>query len=145
MACAWLRWIGPWAIALPGVQITHKALLGLIAAVAVNAAQAESIDALSASPAHVKLLLESDQVRVLEYTLQPGDCDLWHTHPPKLSYVVEGGQLRITTADGRSFLAAEASGSANWKDAIGLHYVENVGDAVVRVVLVEVKSAVAGE
>jgi hypothetical protein len=42
-----------------------------------------------------------------------GDRDQWHTHPPKVSYVVAGGTLRITTEDGQSFLTDEKSGSAS--------------------------------
>ena len=73
--------------------------------------------------------------------MQPGERDQWHTHPPKVSYVVTGGTLRITAEDGKSFLADDASGTAGWMGAIGRHFVENVGKTPVGVVLVEVKSA----
>jgi quercetin dioxygenase-like cupin family protein len=107
----------------------------------VTFSQEASTDALTASPDNFKLLLENRHVRVLEYTLQPGKRDLWHTHPPKVSYVVSGGTLQITLADGKSFLAEDPAGTATWMDAVGRHYVENVGRTVVRVVLIEVKAA----
>ena len=52
---------------------------------------ATEIDALTASPANFNLLLENEHVRVLEYVLLPGKQDNWHTHPPKVSYVLTGG------------------------------------------------------
>jgi quercetin dioxygenase-like cupin family protein len=99
------------------------------------------IDALTASPGNFKLLLENEHVRVLEYTLAPGQRDEWHTHPPKVSYVVSGGKVRVTTEDGKSFLADEEAGTASWMGALGRHFVENVGSTTVRVVLTEVKCA----
>lgn len=104
-------------------------------------AQEVAIDALTASPANFRLLLENDEVRVLEYSLQPGARDQPHTHPPKVSYVVAGGSLKITTGDGKSFVAQEQPGAASWMGTVGWHYVENIGETTVRVVLVEVKRA----
>lgn len=118
-----------------------RILLSLAVLPLVSVAQPPSIDALAASPDNFKLLLENEHVRVLEYTLQPGERDQPHTHPPKVSYVVNDGALRITTADGKSFLAEDAAGTATWAGAVGRHFVENVGKTPVRVVLVEVKSA----
>ena len=97
------------------------------------------IDPLVASPGNFKKLLENERVRVLEYTLQPGERDQWHTHPPKVSYVVSGGELRIHLADGTSFASDEKEGTAVWMKAVPRHYAENVGGTPVRIVLVEVK------
>ncbi len=123
------------------LSVIRRIVLLLAVLPLVSAAQPASIDALTASADNFKLLLENEQVRVLEYTLQPGARDQWHTHPPKVSYVVTGGTLRITTEDGKSFLAEDAEGTATWMGAVGRHFVENVGKTPVRVVLVEVKSA----
>lgn len=99
------------------------------------------IDAVAASPDRFKTLVENEHVRVVEYTLRPGERDEWHTHPPKVSYVVTGGTLRITTDDGQSFLADEKTGSASWMDGLGRHFAENVGESPVRIILVEIKAA----
>ena len=98
------------------------------------------IDAVVASPDRFTILLENEHVRVVEYVLRPGERDRWHTHPPKVSYVVSGGQLRIHLADGTSFVSDEKEGTAVWMDALPRHYAENVGTTPVRIVLVEVKS-----
>ena len=102
---------------------------------------AASIDPVAVSPDRFKLLLENEHVRVVEYSLQPGERDQWHTHPAKVSYVVEGGELRIHLADGTSFLSTETKGEATWMDALPRHYAENTGSTPVRILLVEVKGA----
>lgn len=108
-----------------------------------RAAQApdKAIDPVSVSPGLYKVLLENEQVRVVQYLLEPGQRDEWHTHPPKVSYVVEGGTLRITLKDGKSFVAEEKAGAASWMETLGLHFAENIGKTPVKIVLVEVKSA----
>jgi ketosteroid isomerase-like protein/quercetin dioxygenase-like cupin family protein len=99
------------------------------------------IDPVAVSPDRFTVLLDNEHVRVVAYTLAPGEKDVWHTHPPKVSYVVSGGSLRITTDDGKSFTADETAGTASWMGPLGRHFAENVGPTTVRIVLVEVKSA----
>ncbi len=98
------------------------------------------IDALTASPANFKLLLENEHVGVLEYVLLPGKQDKWHTHPPKVSYVLSGGKLEIYLEDGTSFVAVEKTGTAEWAGVRGKHYVKNIGKTPVRILLVEDKA-----
>jgi quercetin dioxygenase-like cupin family protein len=99
----------------------------------------EQVDALKASPANFRLLLENDRVRVVEYALAPGERDQWHTHPARVSYVVSGGTLRITTGDGRSFVVDEKAGDTAWSEPAPRHFVENLGSTAVKTILVEVK------
>ena len=98
------------------------------------------IDALKASPENFKLLLENDQVRVLEYTLKPGTKDLTHTHPPKSSYIVNGGQLKVHYENGDSLIFDDKAGTASWMDHVGKHWVENIGTTEIKIILTEVKS-----
>lgn len=98
-----------------------------------------SIDALKVSPKQFKLLMENNKVRVLEYTLKPGEKDEWHTHPPKSSYVVSGGKLKVHLENGETIIADEKSGTASWMDYVGKHWVENIGNTSVTIVLTEVK------
>lgn len=98
------------------------------------------MDALKASPANFKLLLENQYVRVLEYTLNPGEKDQWHTHPAKSSYVVSGGSLKVYLENGDTILANETAGTASWMDRVGKHYVENTGSTPVKIILTEIKS-----
>jgi len=120
-------------------------LLSAGAGVAAAPPAAPDIDALAASPANFTLLLENEHVRVLEYVVQPGASDNWHTHPPKVSYVLSGGKLEIHLDDGTSFIADEKAGEASWAGVRGKHYVKNIGTTPVRILLVEDKSAARDE
>ena len=106
----------------------------------IAAADNSDIDALKASPENFKLLLENDQVRVLEYTLKPGTKDLTHTHPPKSSYIVSGGQLKVHYENGDSLIFDDTAGTASWMDHVGKHWVENIGTTEIKIILTEVKS-----
>lgn len=103
--------------------------------------QAAEVDPVRVSPDRFRVLLDNKEVRVVEYVLRPGERDQWHTHPAKVSYVVSGGSLRITLADGTSFVSDEKQGTAQWMNTLGRHYAQNIGATPVRIVLVEVKNA----
>lgn len=104
-----------------------------------SASSEENIDAVKVSPDKFKILLENEKVRVVEYTLKPGEKDNWHTHPPKTSYVVSGGKLKIVLENGESLIVDEETGTASWKDYLGKHYAENIGDSKVTILLTEIK------
>ena len=98
------------------------------------------IDFVKSSPDKAKILLENKFVRVIEYSLKPGEKDSTHTHPPKTSYVISGGTLRVFPENERPFDAEEVKGTAEWADKRGKHYVENIGTTTVTILLTEIKS-----
>jgi quercetin dioxygenase-like cupin family protein len=102
--------------------------------------QPDHTDPTEVSPEKYTVLLENEHVRVVEYVIKPGEKDVWHTHPPKASYIVSGGKLRITPEGADSFVVEENSGNAAWMSALGRHFGENVGTTPIRIVLVEIKS-----
>ena len=99
-----------------------------------------TIDVLKASPANFKLLVENEHVRVLEYTLKPGEKDTPHTHPAKSSYVVTGGKIKVYLENGETIIVDEVAETASWMGYVGKHYVENIGNTTIKIVLTEVKS-----
>lgn len=99
-----------------------------------------TIDVLKASPANFKLLLENEYVRVLEYTLKPGEKDTPHTHPSKSSYVVTGGKIKVYLENGETIIVDEMAETASWMGYTGKHYVENIGNTTIKIVITEVKS-----
>jgi quercetin dioxygenase-like cupin family protein len=99
------------------------------------------IDFVKSTPDKTRILLENEYVRVIEYSLKPGERDSTHTHPPKTSYVISGGLLRIYPENGNSFDAEEIAGKAEWSDKVGKHNVQNIGTTTVRILLTEIKSA----
>lgn len=118
----------------------------LISAPATAAALAEpapamtgAVDGLVSSPENFRLVLENDQVRILEYTLLPGQKDRRHTHPQRASHVIAGGTLRVGFPDGTSRVFEERAGDSDWSGPSPLHDTENIGATPIRILLVEVK------
>ena len=99
-----------------------------------------NIDGLKASPHNFKLLLENEYVRMLQYSLKPGEKDTPHTHPSKSSYVVSGGKIKVYLENGETLIFDEETGTADWSDYVSKHYVENIGSTTVKIVLTEIKS-----
>lgn len=99
------------------------------------------IDFVKASPDKAKIVLENEFVRVIEYSLKPGEKDSTHTHPPKTSYVISGGTLRIYPENEKPFDSEEVKGTTEWAGKRGKHYVENIGKTTVTILLTEIKSA----
>ena len=98
-----------------------------------------NIDPVKLMPDKFKVLLENEHVRVVEYSLKPGEKDDWHTHPPKSSYVVTGGKLKVHLENGEIIVADEKTGTASWMNYVGKHYVENIGTTTVTIVFTEIK------
>jgi len=107
----------------------------------VNPIESTEIDFVKSSPDKVKVLLENEYVRVLEYSLRPGEMDSAHTHPPKSSYVISGGLLRVYPQNEKPFDAQEVQGKVDWAGWRGKHHVENIGKTTVTILLTEVKAA----
>lgn len=106
----------------------------------------DSLDALIAAPAHHKLLMENEQVRVLETVISPGDTTPLHTHRwPSVYYVISWSDFVRTNdqgqvmADSRQIEALAARPVALWGEALPPHALENVGDAPLRLISVELK------
>lgn len=97
------------------------------------------VDALLSSPVNFKLLLENEHVRVLQYTLPPGSLDHWHTHPPRVGYVLSGAKIRVTEADGSHEDYDEKTGEIYWGDFSPLHDTLNLDTRPYIALLVEVK------
>lgn len=99
-----------------------------------------NLDGVEVSPENFKILLQNEFVRIVEYSLKPGEKDNWHTHPPKSGYVISGGTLKIYPENGEPFISDEKVGDTFWSDYVGKHYDENIGSTTVTIVLTEIKS-----
>lgn len=112
-------------------------------AIALAAAAAQAQDAVQVAPAHYAVKLENEHVRVIENTLKPGEKDGMHTHPSGWYYVTQPGTMKVVHQGGKSELWKAKAGEAGWLKAEGPHTSENVGEASMSWVLVEVKGAPA--
>lgn len=99
-----------------------------------------NIDIVESSPGQAKVLMENEHVRVVEYSLNPGEKDEWHTHPPRASYVVLGGKLQVHTETDGPKAADVVTGTSSWAGQGAKHWVENIGSTKVMIILTEVKS-----
>lgn len=117
----------------------------LVAALApfVGAGSSAAQDAAVANAEFTVVRLENDRVRVLETTLPPGAREPLHAHPAHLVQVIEGGRIRNHAADGAVTEAEAPAGAVLYRDAL-THATENLGEAPMRVLLVELKGAPEG-
>lgn len=106
----------------------------------------EELDALRAAPDHHTLLFENDRVRVLDTNIAPGDTVPLHTHRwPGALYLlsfsdfVRRDAAGLVLVDSR-MLPRPTGQIALWTEALAPHTLENVGDAYLHVVCVEVKN-----
>ena len=106
-------------------------------------------DAVTAAPAHHRVLLENEFVRVLETILEPGDTVPMHTHACAAStYIISGTDLVRRGAEGEILMDTRANGitlhpgTAGWTQPLGLHTLENVGTTPLHVITTEIKAAV---
>ncbi|HEX5283856.1 MAG TPA: hypothetical protein VFW30_07045 [Bryocella sp.] len=111
--------------------------------------QADPLDAVSAAPQFHRVLLENDTVRVLDTVVQPRETVPLHTHRwHSLLYVVSWSDFVRRDPNGKITVDSRGStprapGTALWSGPLPLHTLENVGDAELRVIAVELKQALA--
>ena len=94
----------------------------------------------------INLLMENERVRVLDTIIRPGETTPVHTHPdPSVFYIIswsdfvrydDQGDVLLDTRDADS---AAQPPSVLWGEIMPPHAVENVGDADLHVIGVEVK------
>ncbi len=99
-----------------------------------------NIDIVQTSPNQARVLMENEHVRVVEYAVKPGEKDVWHTHPPRSSYVVSGGKVKVYTENGEPKISEVKTGASSWAGQGAKHYVENIGDTDIKIILTEIKS-----
>ena len=100
-----------------------------------------NVDIVGTSPNQVKILMENEHVRVLEYSLKPGEKDVWHTHLPRVSYILSGGNVKVYSKTGEPQISEVKTGATTWAGHGALHEVENVGNTDIKIILTEVKAA----
>ena len=85
---------------------------------------------------HVKVLAEDDKVRVLHFTPSKGDKTPIHSHPETVLYVVKGGKIKTTLADGTSTVTELKTGQTALRTPV-THSDEALDD--IELIIVELK------
>jgi quercetin dioxygenase-like cupin family protein len=116
-------------------------LIGLVSATTVLAQQQEGTktDYVTSHPEFYRVLLDNDRVRVLEYTLAPGQKEGWHTHPNMVLYVLEGGTIRSDIESAQPVDFKEIVGEAKYVPATPRHTAHNTGNTRIRILVTELK------
>jgi predicted metal-dependent enzyme (double-stranded beta helix superfamily) len=106
----------------------------------------DSLDALIAAPDHHDLLLENERVRVLRVHIAPGQLVPVHTHRwPSVMHILSASDFVRRDGDGKLLLDTRSVPSSDpapamiWCEPLPPHSVENVGDAEIELLSVELK------
>ncbi len=116
----------------------HRALI-VSALFGLAAATASAQDPAKVDPAHCKVVLENQYVRVLRWSESPGDKSPMHSHPAAVSISLSAGKTRFTGPDGKTQEVETTPGQATWSEPTA-HSSENLGTAPGEVVQVELKA-----
>lgn len=107
------------------------------------------LDALRAAPAHHRLVLENEWVRVLDTRIAPGKRTPIHTHQwPAAHHVISWSAFirrddkGVVLLDTRTEGVVAAPGAVLWGEALGPHTLENVGNELLHILSIEIKPRV---
>ena len=96
-------------------------------------------DAAEVAPDKVKTVLDNDKVRVLEFTVKPGEKTGMHSHPGHILYSLTGGTMKTTLSDGKTSETITKAGDSRWIEAV-THNNENIGKTEIRALVIELKT-----
>jgi len=99
-------------------------------------------DAAKVDPKHYTLVSENDQVRILKVHYGPHEKSVMHSHPNSVAVFLTDSKVQITDAAGNKTDMAAKAGDAQASPG-GTHLPENVTDAGMDLILVELKAAPA--
>jgi hypothetical protein len=121
-------------------------IIGLVTLSADGWEWPDSLDAVVAAPEHHSVLLENDRVRVLAARVEAGDTVSAHTHRwPGVQYVVSTADFVRRDGDGEVLVDSRAMDFPRerplvlWSEPLPPHTLENVGDDLIHVIVVELK------
>jgi quercetin dioxygenase-like cupin family protein len=95
-------------------------------------------DAVAVAPDVYEVLFENDRVRVLNVVGEPGSVIPMHRHPDSVVHALKDASIEVSSSVGESRRVEISAGSTFWTDE-NTHSVENVGDATVRLLRIELK------
>ena len=95
-------------------------------------------DPVKVAPEKVKMLLENDKVRVLEFAVKPGEETGMHSHPNHVIYFLADGKMMTTMSDGTSSEMEVKAGDTHWSEPV-THNNKNVGKTDAHAIVVELK------
>ena len=107
-----------------------------------SSALPDSLDAGWEGEKVCELLQETQEMRALRCSFAPGAGHERHFHSAHFGYIIEGGTMRITDANGVREQETPA-GASWWSDGVAWHEALNIGETTTVYIIVEPKSAAA--
>ncbi len=111
----------------------------------------DSLDALTAAPAHHQLLLEDERVRVLRTRIAAGEIVPLHTHRwgwvayvESFSHFIRRDEKGAVLFDSRQAGAAPETPCAQRTQPLPPHTVENLGPLEISILMIELKDLSRG-
>jgi quercetin dioxygenase-like cupin family protein len=95
-------------------------------------------DAAKVDPAHYKVEVENDQVRILRFHYGPHEKSVMHSHPNSVVVFLSDGKVKFSFPDGKTQDASGKAGDTQFTPA-QVHLPENVGDKSIEGIVVELK------
>jgi quercetin dioxygenase-like cupin family protein len=101
----------------------------------------DKMDAVAVDPEHYHVELENEYARVLRVTIGPHEKLRLHKHPDSSAVLVylTDQNMRITLADGNTRPSRYSAKTVRWVEPGPAHQDENLSDATVRFIRVELK------
>jgi quercetin dioxygenase-like cupin family protein len=119
------------------VSDIHALLFELKGTGAPHAAKPDGADPVTADPAHFKVLLDNERVRVLDFNAGPGDKIVMHSHPDYITYNFGGGKTTFSYPKGKPVESVAKAGDVVWHKAET--HAGDIGAEGSHVLLVEIK------
>jgi len=95
----------------------------------------DEVEAAPSSPEHGQVLLENEEVRVTEVTLEPGQSTGLHRGGHRVIYALSDYTIQWTEGDAEPVEVSWVEGQAHWH-APADHEVENTGEGLARFLVV---------
>ena len=116
-----------------------RSLMMSAAAVLIMALPALAQDPVTVDPAHHKVELENEEVRVLRVTVPAGEKTAVHEHPNIVAVFLNDARMRVTPVGGKPDETPRKAGTVNALPAVK-HVVENIGTTTANIIVVELKA-----
>jgi len=118
-----------------------RRLLFLALLVGFATITAKAQDPAKADPKHFKVEIDNAQVRVLRYTLAPGEKTAAHEHArPHVEVQLTDSKEKTTIVGGQGTVSQNKAGRVEWEGIVGKHSNENVGDTPVETIVIELRN-----
>jgi len=115
-----------------------KTLISVVCFTVISWATAAAQDGVKVAPENYKVLLDNTRVRVVDFTLKPGQKSPMVARPNRVIYAITPAIGKLTGSDGKTIPMNRKAGEAWWREAESLA-VENTGKTEIHTVVVELK------